>query len=268
MISCALAAIANVAIARHLNFNLFTLRLWFIIPAGAGIVGFVATSGALLVAWALHIRPRLWDIVLSALVIGAGTMALIYYIDYRTLVLSDGRHVSDIVEFWRFVDFSLTKTHTRVGKSQIDLGETGDLGYLYALLELAGFVFGAACTFGLLLGLPVCKKCDAYLRRLRKKSTADTTPEDTAKLHELFSEGDVATLRAVIKYHPEKKLAGKEKRGSVTFELLQCPKCQEQTISLSLSIFNGSDWKELKDLRVLRTLPRDVSLDSEFAKQR
>src|SRR5688572_20737344 len=109
-ITCILAAVANVIISRMIELNFFTFKLWFIIPAGAICVGMLGASGAILAARYFNIRPNIIDATLMV-VIAAVTMVLIYYLDYATIVLDDGRRASDLVDFASYVDVILTKAH-------------------------------------------------------------------------------------------------------------------------------------------------------------
>src|SRR3954468_1719887 len=102
-ISCVLAAVGNVVIARTTGLNLFTFKFWFIIPAGALIVGMLGTSGAMLAARYFHIHPNLLDMLFMVL-LAAATMLLIYYLDYATLVLDDGRQASALIGFIDYVE--------------------------------------------------------------------------------------------------------------------------------------------------------------------
>ena len=121
-ITCVLAATANVVIARTIGINFFTMKVWFVIPIGAALVGMLGASGAILAARYFRIVPKILDAAFMV-IIAAATMILIYYLDYATLVLDDGRRASDLIDFGSYVDLVLTKSHMRVGRAgQIDTG--------------------------------------------------------------------------------------------------------------------------------------------------
>lgn len=261
VLSCILTAILNVVIAHHTTLNLFTLRIWFIIPVGALIVGAAAASGALLAAWYLHIRPSWTQAFLSAVVVGVTTMALIYYIEYATLVI-DGKYVSDYIGFSEYLDISITKSHTRFGRSQKDIGEIGELGYTIALLELVAFVVGALGVFAILDTLPKCAKCAAYLRSRKSSTSKELTVEEASALHDKFRTGDLETVRTVMAWEPEKRtLPAGHPKAKLLFKLLQCPKCAEQTVVADVQVAKEkNNWRETKGLKVLRVLGPGVTL--------
>ena len=85
VITSVIVAVANVVVARITGFNVFSLKIWLVIPAGAAIVGFAAASGGLLAARLFHAKPNWFDAV-AMMVSAAATMFLIYYLDYITMV--------------------------------------------------------------------------------------------------------------------------------------------------------------------------------------
>ena len=109
-----LAAVANVILARVTGLNVFTMKFWFVLPVGAIVVGMLGASGALLAARYFNILPTILDAVFMVAV-AAATMLLIYYLDYATFVLDDGRKASDLIDFASYIDLVLTKAHMRLG---------------------------------------------------------------------------------------------------------------------------------------------------------
>ncbi|HVY56524.1 MAG TPA: hypothetical protein VHA77_01605 [Xanthobacteraceae bacterium] len=265
-ITCILAALVNVALARMIGLNFFTFKLWFVIPVGAMCVGMLGASGAILAARYFHIQPTIVDAVLMV-VAAIATMVLIYYLDYTTFVLSDGRKASDLFDFTSFVDLVLTKAHMRMGRGAgIDTGEVGELGYALAALEFVGFLVGGAATFLIIKGLWRCADCGSYLRKLKSKSTKELTFEEASKLIELFKGGDLEMVQRVMAWTPaHRSFDDKENRALIAFNLFGCPTCKAEVISTHVSAFNGKEWKDVPELTTRRNLTPGLSLRDEFA---
>jgi hypothetical protein len=263
-ISCILVAIADVIIARTIGLNLFTLKIWLIIPAGALIVGMLGTSGAILAARYFNIRPNLFDMALMVL-LAAATMFFIYYLDYVTLVLDDGRKASALIEFSDYVDLALTKSHMRFGRGARDVGEVGEMGYWLAAVEFVGFLVGGVATFGLITALPRCGGCGSYLRKLKTKTTPELTFGETEKLLEHFRTGDLATVKQVLAWNPEsRKLDAKGEKAIITYDLHGCSKCKSEVIMAKPRAFNGKEWKDVVALSSHRMLDPSTSLRGSF----
>jgi hypothetical protein len=263
-ITCILAAVANVIVTRMVGINIFTFKLWFVIPAGAIGVGMLGASGAILAARYFQIQPTITDAILMV-VVAAATMLLIYYLDYATLVLDDGRKASDLVDFASYVDLGLTKTHMRVGRGGIDTGEVGQMGYALAGVEFVGFLIGGAATFFFIKGLPRCADCGSYLRKLKTKKTKELTFDEANKIIELFRTGDLSTVQGVMAWAPpERTLDRKGQKALIAFNLLGCPKCRIEAISVTVSAFNGKEWNDVPALKTRRDLTSGSSLRDQF----
>jgi len=213
-ITCFLVAVANVIVDRMIGINIFTFRFWLVIPAGAFLVGMLGASGAILAARYFNIIPTVFDAVLMV-VIAAATMLLIYYLDYATLVLNDGRRASDLIDFASYLDLVLTTSHLRVGRVGADIGEVGQIGYALALIEFVGFLAGGAATFLLIKRLPRCMDCGSYLHKLKTKRTKELTLDETGKVIDLFNRGDIETMNGLLVWAPpERKLGGGQRHIS------------------------------------------------------
>jgi hypothetical protein len=262
-ITCVLIAIANVVIARTIGINFFTMKVWLVIPVGAGLVGMLGASGAILAARYFNIVPTILDAVFMV-VIAAATMLLIYYLDYATLVLDDGRKASDLIDFASYVDLVLTKSHMRLGRAgQIDTGEVGQFGYWLAAIEFAGFLVGGAATFLFIRGMARCGDCGSYLRKLKTKRTKELTFDETDRIIDLFNRGDLETVQGLLAWAPrERKLDSK--KGLITFDLLGCPKCKTEAVTAKVQVFNGREWKDVPSLAARRNLVSGLSLRDGF----
>jgi hypothetical protein len=197
--------------------------------------------------------------------LAAATMFFIYYLDYVTLVLDDGRKASALIEFSDYVDLALTKSHMRFGRGARDVGEVGEMGYWLAAVEFVGFLVGGVATFGLITALPRCGGCGSYLRKLKTKTTPELTFGETEKLLEHFRTGDLATVKQVLAWNPEsRKLDAKGEKAIITYDLHGCSKCKSEVIMAKPRAFNGKEWKDVVALSSHRMLDPSTSLRGSF----
>jgi hypothetical protein len=240
------------------------MKVWFAIPVGAGLVGMLGASGAILAARYFNVVPTILDAVFMV-IIAAATMLLIYYLDYVTLVLDDGRKASDLVDFVSYVDLVLTKSHMRLGRAaQVDTGEVGQLGYALAAIEFAGFLVGGAVAFVFIKGMARCGGCGSYLRKLKTKRTKELTFDETDKVIDLFNRGDLETIQGLLAWAPRERKLGKAQKALITIDLLGCPKCKTEAITAKVQVFNGREWKDVPSLAARRNLVSGLSLRDGF----
>lgn len=265
IVTCIAAAVGNVALAHYAGFNLFGLTFWFVVPLGAMIVGAIAASGAIVAARLFDIRPSVWQGIISATIIGAATMLLIYFLEYNTLQVR-GTKIRTLVDFWTYVDLSLTKSHMRLGRSRQDLGEAGDLGYLFMLLKLGGFVLGAFFIFALIRGMAACPRCGAYFKTVRTKKSSDLPIEEAAAVHERFVSGDVPAIHQAVTWPPEPRtLEKKQPKARLIYKLCRCPKCALGAVIGTLEVSGGREFKEVKGSKSMRELPdNDTAIAAAF----
>jgi hypothetical protein len=265
-ITCVLAAVANLIVERMTGLNPFTFKVWVIVPVGALLVGMLAASGGILAARVFDAAPNWIDAILMV-VCAAVTMWLIYYLDYATLILDDGRKVADFVGFRDFVDLSLTKAHMRFGKGARDFGEVGQAGYWLAVVEFVGFLFGGGAAFALVRGMARCTSCGTYLRKIKSKQTRDVTLSETRVLLRYFMEGDIKAVTQLLelKLPANRTLKKDDKHVIMTYDLLGCPKCKAETLVAKVSVFNGKQWNEVHALERRRDIAEGLSLRDKFA---
>jgi len=265
IITCIAAAVGNVALAHYAGFNLFGLTFWFVVPVGAMIIGAIAASGAIIAARLFDVRPSLWQSIASAAIIGAATMLLIYFLEYNTLEVR-GTKIRTLVDFWTYVDLSLTKSHMRLGRARQDLGEAGDLGYLFMLLKLGGFVLGAYFIFALIRGMAACPRCGAYFKTVRTKKSTDLPIEEAAAVHQQFMAGEVAAIHQAVTWPPQPHaLDKKQPKARLVYKLCRCPKCAMSAVIGTMEVSGGREFKEVKDSKTMRPLPdNDTAVAAAF----
>lgn len=258
-ITSVLTALANVLIARTTTIDVFTFSVLFVLPIGALLIGAGGASGGLLACRYFNVRPTAIDFVVMV-VIGAFTMWLIYYLDYRTLVLEDGRRASEIVPFGTYFDLVTTKSHLRVGRGQTDTGEVGSYGYWLVFFKFIGVLIGGAAVFAFLKGMAFCESCRVYFKKLAKRSTSQMTPEEGQTLYNMLHGGTVDAYQAALDMKPSDTTNKKERTVMATFTLMGCPKCKLQFMSEEFQALKGNEWRELKELSRRTDMPADVDM--------
>jgi len=136
----------------------------YIIPAGALLVGLVASSGFGLSSWYTGTKitgARL--LAVSALLVAGYFIAK--FLEYRQLLpggqLADGTHLG----FWQYFDVT-TRAFRWAAKYKSDSdGEPfGTLGYAMRALEIVGFAGGGLLAPLALRKKPYCDDCKRYMR--------------------------------------------------------------------------------------------------------
>ncbi len=261
LITSVLTAIGVLLVQKLLGLNLFTMMIWFVVPAGAIATGMAAASGYYFGSLYFHTRPSVL-LFLQMVVIAGFTQWLIYFMEYSTLILDDGRQVSDLISFSNYLDFMLTKAQYRVGRGgQTKTPEMGEAGYWIALLQFGGFLVGGLCTFLFLKDKPVCPNCKKYFRPLASLTKQFSEKEKFITYYDgLFRiPVDTPLFASAIGAKTEKV---KVVQGTIghTMSLVGCPECKDQVLVEDVQVFNGSDWKDLRELHRRTLMPKEVNL--------
>jgi hypothetical protein len=263
MTTSVLTALIVASLAAATGVNIFTFALWIIVPVGAIVTGFAASSGYFFGSYYLNKRAN--RLLLVEMVVVAGlTQGLIYYLDYRFSVLHDGRHVADVVPFGRYLAVILTSAHYRVSHAMFDVGEVGAFGYVLAVVQFFGFLIGGLSTFLVLISKPMCTPCEKYMRNLagRKKiypSSALASPY----YNELFKHPfDSSEFAALIR---QKAVAAARKGAfAIGTRLFRCPECGTQLITENVQVHDGSKWHRAPKLSRQVVVPAKFDLHGVF----
>ncbi len=260
LITSILVAILNVAIQRTLNFNLFSLALWFVVPIGAMLIGFASTSGFYFGSLYFHKRPSTF-LLLELVAIAALTGYLIYYLAYITLTLDDGRKLQDLISLSQFIQISMTTASYSIGGMPFETGEVGAFGYVLAALRFVGLLMGSVFYYLVLSAEPACGGCKLYYRSLAKKEKRFVDSESAGGYYNVLVTHDVQSepFAELIKARAElKKPVGGSFR--VKTALLGCPGCNDQVIEDRVHVFRENEWKEEESLRRRISLGKGVDL--------
>jgi len=160
----------------------------YVIPAGAILVGLVASSGYGVASWrtGLKMTRGLLGVVLLLQV-------LVYFaaqhIEYQQLQPThrDGSPVSFVEYYdWTARSFAWKESNGSTGSP------LGAWGYLFMGLQLVGFCAGSLIVPAFLWRAPYCQKCQVYMRTRRLA----TIPASVARLKKL-KKSDTAGLAAL-----------------------------------------------------------------------
>lgn len=260
LVTSMLAAWINVLGEQYLDFNLFTLTFWFIIPAGALIVGAAAASGYYFGAVWLHEPPTrslLWQMV----IIAGSTQLLIYQLEYQSFVSEGGSGLS----FWDYTNFNLSHAHYRMQRGGGDIGEMGSFGYVTAGLQFLAFLLSGLGVYLYLKEKAICNTCTKYFRPLVTKKNSFEASDMANRYYAGFEQIplDEPAFAAHVK---NKYKVAKVRPGTINIRtaLSECPSCKAQMIEDHVTVYNGKQWEEHKDLHRRLLVPEGLDLRTAF----
>lgn len=264
ILSFALTVVAVVVIERLTGFNLFTLSFWLVVPAGALITGAAAASGYYFGSLFFHTKPA-WFLLVQMVIVAAAAQIAIYYGEYATMVLDDGRKASSLISFPDYLDLYLSKMHIRVGRGLHDAGEVGSFGYWLAAIQFVGFLVGGVAVFIFLRIYPTCQSCGRYLRTLLKHNQNFNDQEEFAKYYDTVFQHSIDTpsFAEWMQWQPHQ---GKTKPGSILCitMLRGCPRCKMQLISQGVKVMTAKEWKDVPTLTRHIRIPHGIDLRPVF----
>ena len=261
LISFGLVALAVIVVNRLTGFNVFSFSFWVFIPAGALLTGVAAASGYYFASLFLQTRPT-WFLLVQILIVTAAAQLVIYYGEYRSLVLDDGTMASDAIGFWDYLDIYLRSMHLRAGHGgHIDTGEVGDFGYWLAVIDFIGFVLGGLFVFFMLQTYPSCWKCSRYLRKISKTGQMFSDHDLFAKHYDsLFQHPvDSKPFADLMRANPKIRKPALD-TVLVGSDLLGCTHCKTQLLTQKVQILSKKGWKDIPKLTRQVRLPDGVDL--------
>ena len=264
LMSSLLTAILVAAIDHFTGINIFTFALWFIIPVGALLCGFAAAWGYYLGAKYLQQRPTK-ILLLQMVVIATFTQVLIYWLEYKSLVIGDV-HVDQFISFWRYVDVSLTSARITVSHmAAFPSPEIGSLGYVLAVLDLIGFQVGGWYVYILLGDQPTCRRCNKYFGSTLVKKHAFEDWDAFFPYYDAVYEHPIDTpefSRHVSEEHSVKR--GGQGTVRIATSVLECPQCHDQFVSEIVKVHKAKDYEEETGLRRVVAIPAGFDIRAAF----
>ena len=153
----------GVDLANEHNENIMGWYANGIIPAGALLVGIASGLGYALGSYFLNVK------ISSAFVKGMLLTALLDYVaaQYVTYsnVLEKYHATSDRYSFLQYVQDICEHMAFKSHHSYAPGSELGFWGYVFKVLEMGGYAFGATLPTAILFKMPYCHGCQSYLKK-------------------------------------------------------------------------------------------------------
>ncbi len=262
IVTLALTVALVAAVNRITGFNLFTLTLWSVVPAGAILTGAAAASGTHLGSRLFQTRPA-W--LLHTITGAALAQAAVYYDEYSALVLGNGFRVADHIGFLNYLDVRLTTSYLRSSPAHAEAADPGVFGYGLALLQFLGFILGSLGTSLLAGKRPACPSCSHHLRTLATGTQHfnDRDAFDTYYENVLSLPLDGPEFADWMGYDPD-RMGIREGSIRVTSTLRACPACQCQHLAQAVRIMGPKEWSSLPKFARDMAVPRGIDLGPAF----
>jgi hypothetical protein len=227
---------------------------WFVIPVGALLSGFAGATGYYAGSWFFGHRPtRL--LLVNIVIASVTTFFLIHYLSYITLEI-EGKRVRDYIPFTQYLDIAIRSTSMEFRLRTAKVGSTGELGglgYIPALLQIAGFAAGGFAVYTYLVSKPYCEKCSHYLsgkgKQVRYTGDVERLQATTAQIFQHIGSGAIAAAIEHQKTFGNPVYQKNDHLRSV-FEVRHCKKCGQHWVRFSVEKQSGDDWKEIPELTV------------------
>ena len=230
---------------------LYSFSVWVIIPVGSILAGFVAGSGFYLGATQIQQKP-LGGVFLNVLIASVSAFFIVYYVPYF-LTEINGKRIKDFISFGKYFEISVTHTSVSLIRApSASTGKLGDLGYLYALLQLIGFSLGGIYVFFWLSQVPYCKKCSRYLgKKYHNDRYASDADQMIAMIQDIKSALSNNDFQKAITLHAE--TGGDQKidhhlRARIIARI--CPGCGINHFDFVVSKLEKDSWKDITDSKI------------------
>jgi hypothetical protein len=251
IVTSVLTAVLLVMIELRWGHALYSFTFWFVLPAGAIGSGMVAASGYWLGARLLNYRPGR-SLLALILTTSATMFFFIQWLDYSYMTV-EGQALKDVISFGDFLVYTIAHTSLRFGMRGHVTGTGVDIGaggYLFAVVQILGFLIGGFAIYAYLTSMTYCNDCRLYLNskgiQTRYFRSAEEMQEATEKI---LTEMRLGRLQHSVLVHAA---LGTNESGSATFssvvEVKSCKGCDKHWTKFTPNRKAGNDWKEISEL--------------------
>jgi hypothetical protein len=167
------ACLGLVYLLNKTGFELMQFYLWYIVPAGAIVVGLASGSGYAIGSKLANVRVSK-AFLLTILVLALATYVGAQYLTYLQVPKENDLSTNDVsfVKYFQIISENMTYKELEAGAKGTDLGK---LGYGLQALALLGFTFGAIIPVLILRQFSYCPTCQMYMRHAGSFYAGSTT---------------------------------------------------------------------------------------------
>jgi hypothetical protein len=188
--STILALVGVLLLSHYADENIMGWYANYIIPAGAVLVGLVASSGYGLASWITGVKIRR-KLLLTILLLQVLAYFAAQYVEFASMGPLVEKSTGKVLTFARYyhlnaVNFAWQEDNGKPGEPM------GESGYFFRLLEIVGFVGGSLIVPGIMMKAPYCELCQVYM----KKKRLAVLPACTTRKAKKKDPADVAALQA------------------------------------------------------------------------
>ncbi len=229
------------------DFNIMGWYGYYVIPAGALLVGLVAGSGYGVASWLTGVRISR-NLLLMVLLLQVVAYFTAQYIEFRHITAKYG---GEDLGFFEYFDLA-TRSFAFESKDGSPGESLGGWGYVFRLLEVAGFAFGGMIAPLILRSKPYCETCQVYMRtknlgllpagirpqKIKKKDAEaqalfqqeheaawEKGMQNLEELRRAAAEGKTSQFNEILEAHQQNQKEIGKLTTRIAVSLSSCPSC-------------------------------------------
>jgi hypothetical protein len=242
------------------SFALHTFMFCFVVPIGAIGAGFLASSGYYVGAKLLNRRPTKFLLV-GMVMVALATFFLVHYLEFVTLRIAVP-DTYDQTSFGNYLDIVFRNASLRFMGRPGNTGGLGAWGYVFAFLQVAGFMLGGLVAYVALTSQPYCQRCSRYFssKGQQRRFTSDIRSLSSIA-GALVNLSPGSDLQPIVDAHAKHGTVRGSKEDNLrsNIEIRFCKKCGQHWLKFSVQKKVRDDWKEINQLTLERYCDRELS---------
>lgn len=254
-----------IAVQVFMNIDIFHFSVFFIIPIGAIIIGFISAKGYFsgkIKTNTLVTKKHILIGILIAIFCAISSKYIIYTLTcldettYEYYYSLDGDHISNYssdeyesFDFVNFTKYSIENTPISFSRRSRTIGTftNSTFGWIYEVICFLGIIFGAYWTGSIALEKPYCNNCNLYKKSLKGfEIPFDKGPEFFEAFKSSINTVDLGTTsKSIINQYKSNCKKSKSPHYLGTF--IYCESCKSTILKFTLQELNSKGRFEEND---------------------